>query len=295
LSKVFEALQKAQKEKQRMGTSGARATKSGEKEALSLPPEVASLSSVAFSQKELPKTFISPWLVVCRASHYYVAEQIKRIRTQILHSLPQESAPRVIMVTSAGPGEGKSFIAANLAASIAQGMKESAILVDADMRRPGLHKFFGLPALPGLSDFLTGKVTLEEVIKDTGVPKLKFVPGGSIRENTVELVSSDAMKTFVTKALSLEKEGFLVFDTTPLVATNEPKILATHMDAIVMVVRHNFTPREALDRAINLVGKEKILGLVFNDAPQGMMKLYGHAYSGYYYGARYGSDRTRKD
>jgi len=295
LSKIFEALQKAQKEKQRMGAVATKVTKSTEKggKVSSVPPEVATLSSAAFSEKELPKTFISPWLVVCRGNHHYVAEQIKRIKTHILHSFPEGNAPRTIMVTSAGPGEGKSFVAANLAATMAQGIKESAILVDADMRHPDLHKFFGLPAVPGLSDFLMGQVTLEEVIKDTGVPKLKLVPGGSIRENTVELVSSDAMKAFISKVLSLEKEGFIILDTTPVVVTNEPKILASHMDAIVVVVRHNSTPREALNRALNLVGRDKILGLVFNDAPQGMMRLYGHAYSGYYYGTRYGPEKTR--
>lgn len=288
MSKVFEALQKAEKDKglpksETPGSAGAEQ----QLEPARVPAEVASMASVLAMPREGQATRLSPWLLVHGQPHGHVVEQVKRLRTHILHSSPGPEAPRVILVTSASAGEGKSLISANLAASIAQGLRESALLVDADLRHGKLHRFFGMKSSPGLSDYLAGESDLESVIRETGIRKLSFVASGSPRENPIELISSDRMKSLLEQTRWGQEERYLVLDTTPALLTSEPRILAGMADGVVFVVRHDLTPRNGIKEALEAFPKEKILALVFNDVPPQSLKLYGHAYGAYYYGGSY--------
>lgn len=288
MSKVFEALQKAEKDKglPKSETPGSVDTEKLS-EAASVPAEVASMASVLAMPREGQASRLSPWLLVCGQAHGHVVEQVKRLRTHILHSSPGSETPRVILVTSASAGEGKSLISANLAASIAQGLRESALLVDADLRHGTLHRFFGMKSSPGLSDYLAGEKDLAEVIRDTGISKLSLVTSGSSRQNPIELVSSERMESLINQIRSKDDDSFLVMDATPALLTSEPRILAGLADGVVFVVRHDLTPRNGLKEALEALPKEKILALVFNDVPPQSLKLYGHAYGAYYYGGSY--------
>lgn len=287
MSKVFEALQKAEKDKGLPKPDKESFSGKVQPDESPVPAEVASMGSVLGMPREGPTTKLSPWLLVYGNTQGHVVEQIKRLRTHIMHSSPGSEAPRVILVTSASAGEGKSLVSANLAASIAQGLRESALLVDADLRHGRLHRFFGMKSSPGLSDYLAGERDLEEVIRQTGVKKLSFIASGSSRENPIELISSERMESLVAQTRSMEDETFLVMDTTPALLTSEPCILARMADGVVFVVRHDLTPRNGLKEALESFPKEKLLALVFNDVPPQSLKLYGHAYGAYYYGGTY--------
>ncbi len=287
MSKVFEALQKAEKDKVVPKPTIQGPAPGAKEEQEPIPAEVASLASMLERAREGQLPALSPWLLVYNRGYGQVVEQIKRLRTHILHSHPGSKAPRVILVTSASAGEGKSLVSANLAASIAQGIRESAWLVDADLRHGRLHRFFGMKPAPGLSDYLAGELDLEQVLRETGIQKLSFIASGSNRENPIELISSERMKSLLEKISSQEEETFVVLDSTPALLTSEPRILAQMADGVVFVVRHDLTPRNGLKEAMEYFPKEKILALVFNDVPPQALKLYGHAYGAYYYGGAY--------
>jgi capsular exopolysaccharide synthesis family protein len=289
MSKIFEALQKAEKEQ--AGPAPETTEEAPKDKGIDLP-ELESL--VHFSTAAIePKPSagkISPWLVVHWQPESPIVEQIKRVRTHIQHYTQGPTPPRALMVTSAVSGEGKSLLSANLAVSIAQGLGDSVLLVDGDIRNPTLHHYFSQPQSPGLSDYLAGEAELEGIVRATPVPRLSFIAAGGKKKNPIELISSDRMARLVEEIRDVDKERFVLFDTTPVMVTNEPRILAKMMDGVVLVVRQDVTPRNAVKEAISVLTKEKIIGVIFNDTQLDSLGLYGYRYKGYY-----GYDGLKKD
>jgi protein-tyrosine kinase len=192
------------------------------------------------------------------------AEQFRRLRTHVL-KLNVPDPPKTIMVTSATAGEGKTFVAANLAAGIAHDLHFHALLVDCDLRNPSLSQWFGVRNGHGLSDFLVGRANLSELLMKTEMPKLSILTGGSTQEKPAELIGSKRMEALVHELKSRYADRYIIFDATPLLATVEPEVLARLVDAILIVVRAGVTPRETVKQAIASLDKEKILGFVLND------------------------------
>ena len=280
MSKIFEALQKAEKEQ--AGPAPEKTEETPKDKAVNLP-ELESLVrfSTAAIEPRPSAGKISPWLIVHWQPDSPVVEQIKRVRTHIQHYTVGPTPPRTIMVTSAVAGEGKSLLAANLAASIAQGVNESVFLVDGDIRNPVLHNYFSQPQSPGLSEFLVGEAELKDIVRSTPIPKLKLVPAGGKKNNPIELISSERMGELVREIKATGQDCFLVLDSTPVMVTNEPRILAKIMDGVVLVVRHDMTPRQAVKESISSLGKEKILGVIFNDARLDSLRIFGYRYKDY--------------
>ncbi|TSA10984.1 MAG: polysaccharide biosynthesis tyrosine autokinase [Deltaproteobacteria bacterium] len=191
------------------------------------------------------------------------AEQFKMLRSRILY--PRNgSIPRTIMVASAMEEEGKSLIAANLAISIAQGIQEHVLLVDCDIRRPAQHLLFNVSGEHGLSDYLAHDVPLENLFIKTGISKLTLLPGGMPPPNPSELLSSEKMGRFIEEVKNRYHDRFVVFDTTPVQITAEVSVLAKHVDGIVLVIRRGRTDRDVIERAVSVLGRDKIIGAVFN-------------------------------
>ncbi len=201
------------------------------------------------------------------------------------------------MVTSALQGEGKTFVAANLAVGIAFDLHLHALLVDCDLRNPSLGEHFGLTDGKGLSDFLVGKESIPNLITHTKLERLTLISGGSIPVNPAELVGSKKMEAMVEEIKNRYDDRYIIFDTTPILATSEPEILTKLVDGIILVVRAGFTPRETVQQAINLIGKEKLLGVILNQVEfksSGLFKKYFGS-NGYYnsYGYGYGYGRKK--
>ena len=224
-----------------------------------------------------------PKLVVLSAPDSMDAENFKILRSQIL--FPKEGKrPRVIMVTSALPGEGKTFVATNLAASIALGFNEHVLLVDCDFRRPCVHKMLGIALAAGLYEHLTGKATLPDVIIKTGFGKLSVIPAGSPSSNPSELIASQMMRDFLEDVRNRYDDRYIVIDATPAQVTAEANVLSQYVDGILFVIMAERAPREAIQRSIENLGKEKILGVVFNGYNQsyrGYRKYYKKYYKEY--------------
>jgi protein-tyrosine kinase len=221
----------------------------------------------------IPEIAYDPKLVTLSAPDSVDAENFKVLRAQIL--FPKEGpAPKTIMVTSTFPGEGKSFVSANLAVSIALGINEHVMLVDCDLRRPSLHKTFGYGPCLGLCEHLMGKEPLEDLIVRSRVPKLSLLPAGPIPPNPSELLSSKMMRNFLVEVRNRYDDRYIIIDGTPSQVTSEANVLAQYVDGIIFVVMSEKSPRDTVKRSVENLGKKKILGIVFNG--------YNQSYRGYH-------------
>jgi exopolysaccharide/PEP-CTERM locus tyrosine autokinase len=221
------------------------------------------------------------------------AEQFRKLRTHVLR-LNVSNPPKTIMVTSATAGEGKTFVAANLAAGIAHDLHFHALLVDCDLRNPCLSHWFGVQNGHGLSDYLVGRGQLSELFMKTRMEKLSLLTGGSTQAKPAELIGSRKMEALVHELKSRYSDRYIIFDATPLLATTEPEVLARLVDGILIVVRANVTPRETVKQAIASLDPKKILGFVLNDVEfksSGLSSRYFGS-DGYYTQYGYGKRRA---
>lgn len=205
-----------------------------------------------------------------------ISEQYRTIRTNLQFSSVDENL-QSILITSAGPGAGKSITAANLAVVYAQqGLK--TLLIDADLRKPTVHYTFRLNNLNGLSNVLIGVSNLQEAIFQTDVDDLHVMSCGPIPPNPAELLASKRMEEILHQAKQLY--DVVIFDTPPALAVADAKILANIVDGAIVVVRSNITNFEEAERTIHMMqdSKARLLGSVLNDREKSNSSYY------YYYG-----------
>jgi protein-tyrosine kinase len=271
MGKLFDALERKKEEKNLKTQSLPMA---GPDEPLKREPGITPSKEIFITDA------LNPKLVAATAPHSLEAENFKVLRAQIL--FPKNGTRRrIIMVTSVFPGEGKTFVASNLAVSIAMGINEHVLLVDCDFRRPSLHAILGYSKAEGLHEFLTEKRQLPDLLIKTGIDKLSLLPSGTPSKRPSELLASRKMKEFLTEVRDRYDDRFIILDTTPIQVTSEAGILSNYVDGVLFVVMAGKTPREAIQRSIEKVGKEKVLGIVFNAYEQGI-KRYGYYYKNYY-------------
>lgn len=201
-------------------------------------------------------------LVVLKDPNSQVSESIKELRTNLGY-FNIDKKIKTIGVTSAQLLEGKSFISANLAAALAQsGIK--TLLLNADFRKPIIHKYFNYNNISGITSILTGYSKLSEEIKTTKVENLYFLPSGPIPPNPAELLESDLMSKMLG-TLS-EKYDYIIIDTPPIVPVTDLVVLAKKIDAILIVARVGRVTRATARQAVEKVGviRNKVLGVVLN-------------------------------
>ena len=216
-------------------------------------------------QKSVPGDLVlDDKLVSFFAPSSMVTEQFRRLRTLIINP-GVRNAPKIIMVASAMSGEGKSFVAVNLASIIAVELHSHALLVDCDLRNPSITRWFGLQEKKGLSDYLIGKAEIQDLLIKTPIDKLSILSGGSIQTNPVELIGSKKMKTLVQDLKSRYDDRYIIIDSSPILATTEPSVLNEIVDGIILVIKSGDTPRETIQQAVKLLNKNKILGVVLNN------------------------------
>ena len=210
------------------------------------------------------------------------------LKRPIIKNAHDDSASSVqrancVMVTSALPGEGKSFVALNLALSIASEVDSTVLLVDADVANPNLMKRMHLPEAPGLLDLLTNEnADLADFLLRTNVEKLSLLPAGSAHRRATEMLASAAMAELVKQMSTRYPDRILVFDSPPLLATTEARVLASHMGQILMVVEADVTTQGAVLQALESVENCPIVMMVLNKAPRTEV-------GGYYGYGSYGS------
>ncbi|MGH9353490.1 MAG: CpsD/CapB family tyrosine-protein kinase, partial [Terriglobia bacterium] len=213
-------------------------------------------------------------------------EEFRTLRTHL--SQMREKLPlQTILVTSALPAEGKTFIAANLAQVFVQQRGKRALLIDGDLRLSRLHALLGTARSPGLSDFLRGKADVSEVIQ-RGVPdNLFFIPGGDPVSNPMELIGNGRLKGLLHRLAPLF--DWIVIDSPPCVPLSDASVLADLCDGVLMVVLAGKTPFDMAQKAGQQFRDKRLLGVVLNHvAPQA-------SYSAHYYHAPADNPAEHKD
>ena len=239
-------------------------------------PNLAIIPHLEFSSGN-PET-MSPELIVHHDSQPLASEYYRVLRTSILFSSP-EHGPFVLLVTSSLPGEGKTLTVANLATAMAK-TERDILLVDSDLRRPTLHQIFEVNKEPGLSNFLMGELDDLPVIP-TQVDHLYLVPSGPIPPNPSELIGSNRMKEFLSRAR--EQYSRVILDSPPLMSVTDSALLATQADGVLMVVKAEIVPRKAALQARDklLEVKANLVGVVLNDVPLERDTYYYNYYRRY--------------
>ncbi|MDY0131716.1 MAG: polysaccharide biosynthesis tyrosine autokinase [Desulforegulaceae bacterium] len=242
-------------------------------------------------EKESEKVFsridnVAEILVTVNKPHSVESEQFRLLKNSILFP-DSGKPPKTIMVTSSDKGEGKSFVASNLAVSIAASIDEYVLLLDSDLRDPSVHNIFGIENSKGLSSYLSGESDLPSVFVKTFLKKLTLVPAGPSPLNPSELISSEQMKRLIDELRSRYDDRYIIIDSPPPYMTSEANALATYVDGVIIVVKQGHTKKERLKDILDIYGKDKILGVVKNFATG----MFG---SGYGYDKRYNYGKNKK-
>ena len=213
------------------------------------------------------------------------AEAFRTIRTNVLFSSAEEGS-RALVITSTGPGEGKTTVASNLAIGFAQA-GQRVLLIDADMRRPRVHEVFGRRQEPGLSNVMVGNAKASQSVHKTGVPGLWLLAAGHLPPNPAELLGSQRFRDFVTSL----KEHFdlILIDSPPVMAVTDAVIAAHAANGVVFVVGSEMTSRQAARAAVEHLeqGRVHFVGAILNRVD---LERNSYYYSNYYrheYGAYY--------
>ncbi len=258
---------------------------------LKLPEEISEYLGIpflgavpAFEKEAQKKGTEKPELIALNAPKSTASESFRGVRTAILFSSP-EKAPSAILVSSSGPMEGKTLCAANLAITMAQSGSR-VIILDCDMRRPRMHRLFGVARQTGLSNYLVGSAGIKDAIFPTAVENLHLAPVGPIPPNPSEILGSQRMDAFI-HALKTKYDRVII-DSPPVSAVTDAAILSQKVDGILLVVRAGETPRQMVQaglaklRAVNA----HVLGGVLNGV---RIDRDGYYYQYYYY-SYYGED-----
>lgn len=190
------------------------------------------------------------------------AEQFRTLRTRIAQ-VESTGQRRVILVTSPGDGDGKTVTVANLALTMAQEFQRQVLLIDADLRNARLHECLGIPREPGLSDVLAGRASLDDALVSLSEYRVIVLPAGEPNGRPTELLSSEPMRRLVEN-LGRRFDRVVIDSTAAHFA--DAGVLEPLVDGVLLIVRAGRTPRPAVARALGLVPRAKLLGLVLNDS-----------------------------
>lgn len=216
------------------------------------------------------------------------AEGIKTLRTNLMFMAP-DNAPRLLLVTSPGPGEGKTLTSVNMAIAMAQSGQKT-IVIDGDMRRPRLHKALGLGAKErGLTSVIMGRAELSDVVLSTQIDNLYALSCGEVPPNPSELLHSERFQELIAR-LSEEYDR-VIFDSPPLGAVSDALVLSQSVDGVLLILKFGKTQRELLRRSVEQLESigAPFMGVVLNEISA---QASGYAYSYYY---RYSYERDLED
>jgi len=253
----------------------------------SRPPAPADLSDTLTTDPGPVATAagVAEKVVVDAETNPASVEQYRRLAA-VLHHAQNERGIRVIMVTSALPGEGKTLTASNLALTLSESYQRRVLLVDADLRRPSVHQLFALPSLSGLSDGLRSvedrKLTLVEVST-----RLTVLPAGRPDPDPMSVLTSSRMQYVLDEAR--EKFDWVIVDTPPVGLMPDAHLLAAMVDGAVLIVGAGMSPHRTVAKAAEVIGRDRILGVVLN-----RVQHSDTSHDGYYYSSYYGSSTTLK-
>ena len=294
MSKLYDAIMKAQREQaaQEKGTipsepvpepQASEPEKKADQETPFLDPRPRIAPKKAMRKPLVPHekiTHVTAGKFVAEPDSL-MAEQFRKLRSIITTSKLVNSL-RSVLVTSCMPGEGKTKVAVNLSATIARGLDDSIILVDADLRRKSLTSLLGLQNTLGLSDVLAGRASIQEILVNTEIKGLTILPAGFNPPNPAELIASIRMRNLVQRLEEAYRNSYILIDSTPIASTSEATVLSQMVDGVIVVILADKTRRDVVKRELNTIDQEKILGVVLNCAEFETSDYYHKHYKHYY-------------
>jgi len=216
-------------------------------------------------------------LVVMPAVPAAAVEQYRRLAAA-LHHTRLEKDMKVLMVTSASPGEGKTLTATNLALTMSESYRRNVLLIDADLRRPSVHHIFQLPNIVGLNDGLTSE-TEQKLSLIQVSDHLTVLPAGRPNPDPMGNLTSERMRRIVNEAAA--RFDWVVVDTPPVGFLSDANLLVAMVNAAIFVVRAGKSPYRLIQRALDAVGRDRIMGVVLNAVDENV-DIAGYYYYGYY-------------
>ena len=219
-----------------------------------------------------------------------IKDEFRQIKRKLLNNAFGNAAKtlhhsNLIMVSSAKPNEGKTFVAINLALSIALEQDKTVLLIDADVLRPSVMRELGIDEQPGIIEYLLGKAEqVSDIIYNTDIDKLKLVPAGKPHHLSNELLASEKMATLANELANRYPDRIVIFDCPPLIGVTETLVLANLMGQGVIVVEESKSSIADIQAATQHLNEDLALGLVLNKAIRSHKDLYG--YYGYGYGTK---------
>jgi non-specific protein-tyrosine kinase len=204
------------------------------------------------------------------------AEHYKILRTRVLQRTLKRHG-NTVMITSALPSEGKTLTSINLALTFARHFNQTALLVDCDLRNPSIHRYLGLPADKGLVDYLLDGANISDLIIWPGIEKFTVLSGGRTFPESGELLGSPRMKEVLAEMKGRYPDRYIIFDVPPVLSAADALSFAPLVDHVIMVVQAGKTPLPEVKRALDMLPKEKVLGIVLN-RHEGSTKPYYYTY-----------------
>ncbi len=223
-------------------------------------------------------------------SKYQTQEEFRGIKRKLLNNAFGPAAKtldnsNLIMVTSASPNEGKTFIAINLALSIALEQDKTVLLIDADVLKPSIQKELEFESKRGLVEYLLSEISeLSDVIYSTNIPNLRIMPAGKPHHLTNELLTSDRMVELAKELAARYPDRIVIFDCPPILGVNETPVLSTLVGQAVVVVEESKTKLDNVKYAVSQLNEDIALGFVMNKTIGSHKDIYG--YYGYGYGKK---------
>lgn len=256
------------------------------------PPPEAAAPEPEVKLVPIPPTFpeaqrvlnpTHPFLVNLLDPRSPAAEEYRKLKALLVKMTKGEKYKNTIMITSAVPNEGKSLTSLNLAISLAQELDHTVLLIDADLRRPSLHRYLEVEQGPGLSDVLMGEAKIADTMVPTGIGKLSLIRAGREVENPAELFSSQKMKGLVEEMKNRYPDRYIIFDAPPLLPFAETRSLAHIVDGVLFVVMERLATQANVKEALDSLKKGcELFGLVYNAAQVSENDENYYYYRGYH-------------
>lgn len=215
-------------------------------------------------------------------------EQFKALRAKFEYKLEMLNF-RVVAVTSAVAGEGKTVSCANLALNLASAGRKKVLLIDMDLRKADLARVLDVAPLPGLTEFLAGSAGLKDIVRNSAVKGLFVIPAGSRVSAPADLIAGDKFRSFLKE--SRQSFDVVLLDTPPLIPVADTLALRDQTDAFVFLYRVGFTPHALFRQAVDDIGEKQVLGVILNGVEPHKDRYY-QKYYGKYYRKKDGHDST---
>ena len=249
----------------------------------SLPSSVAHRARPARTLQVNREQLETQSMIVPAVSSRQSQDEFRRIKRKLLEMLPRNGKGwRELLVTSSVPAEGKTFFSFHLALSFAQERDHGVLLIDGDLARPRMTSVFGLMDAPGLTDLLMDdSMDPFDVVLETSIKGLWFLPAGHASAQAPELIASARMTQLRERFAQADPARIVLYDSPPVLASNEAQALAQLIDKILMVVRAESTPPGTVREALSVIGEDRGVVCVLN----GVRNAPGQDYYGYGYGS----------